>query len=83
MSDTIVEEVRKARDDYALRFNYDLHAMCADLRREQGLSGSPVVSFPKRPVRISPPNKAMQPTGRCGGKLSPGINVDRADSPGG
>ena len=55
MSDTIVEEVRKARDDYARRFSYDLHAMCADLRREQELNGSPVVSFPKRPVRSNPP----------------------------
>ena len=60
MSDTIVEEVRKARDDYARRFNYDLRAMCADLRREQELSGATVVSFPRRPVQISPPNKAVQ-----------------------
>ena len=81
MGDTIVEEVRRARDDYARRFNYDLHAICADLRREQELSGSPIVSFPKRPVRVIPPNKAMLPTGRCDGKLSPGINVDRDATP--
>ena len=49
MRDTIVEEVRKARDEYARRFNYDLRAICADLRREQTLSDAPVVSFPKRP----------------------------------
>ncbi len=49
MRDTIVEEIRKVRDEYARRFNYDVHAMCADLRREQELSGAQVVSFAKRP----------------------------------
>jgi hypothetical protein len=62
MRDTIIEEVRKARDEYACQFNYDLHAMCVDLRREQALSGLPVVSFPKRPVRIGPPSQASHPT---------------------
>ncbi len=57
MSDTIVEEVRKIRDDYARRFNYDLHAMCDDLRHEQELSVAAIVSFPKRPAQISPPKK--------------------------
>ena len=62
MPDTIIEEVRKSRDDYARRFNYDLHAICADLRREQKLSGAQVVSYPKRPVRINLPKKALNPT---------------------
>lgn len=48
MRDTIVEEIRKVRDEYARRFNYDLHAICADLRREQELSGAQVVSFAKK-----------------------------------
>ncbi len=54
MRDTIVEEVRKIRDEYARGFNYDLHAMCADLRREQELSGAQVVSFAKRPCADRP-----------------------------
>lgn len=83
MNDTIVKEVRQARDEYARRFNYDLHAMCADLRREQELSGRPVVSLPKRPVRMGPSNKAVPPAGRSVNELSPEINVDRAVSPGG
>ena len=58
MSDTIVEEVRKIRDDYARRLNYDLHAMCADLRHEQKLSGAAIVSFPKRPAQINSPKKS-------------------------
>jgi len=51
MTDTIVEEIRKTRDEYARRFNYDLHAMCLDLRREQELSGAPVVTFSTQATR--------------------------------
>ncbi len=49
MRDPIVEEVRKARQDYARKFNFDLDAICADLRRREKLSGRPVISLPKRP----------------------------------
>ena len=51
MRDTIIDEVRKFRDDYARQFNYDLHAMCLDLRREQSLGEAPVVSFSTRPIQ--------------------------------
>lgn len=52
--DPIVEEVRKARDEYARRFNYDLDAICRDLREKQKTGGIKVVSLPaKRPK--SPP----------------------------
>ena len=60
MRDTIVEEIRKVRDEYARRFNYDLHAMCADLRREQELSGAQVVSFAKMPRADSPVQQGAQ-----------------------
>ena len=50
MRDTIIDEVRKFRDEYARQFNYDLHAMCLDLRREQNLDGAPVVSFSTKPI---------------------------------
>jgi hypothetical protein len=46
--DTIVDEVRKAREEYSRKFNFDLDAICADLRRQQKLAGGPVVSLPKR-----------------------------------
>ncbi len=60
MPDTIVEEVRRIRDDFARQFNYDLHAMCDDLRREQQLSDAVVVSLPSRPtfVQTKPPSEA-------------------------
>lgn len=60
MSDSIVAEVRTARDAYARQFNYDLHAMCEDLRREQELSGAPVLKLPKRPVHMNPSYTLME-----------------------
>lgn len=54
--DPIVEEVRKAREDYAKQFNYDLSAMFDDLQRRQRESGRKTVSFP--PKRRTP---ATQP----------------------
>jgi len=48
--DPIVEEVRRARDEYAKKFNYDLDAICRDLQKKQEQPGKHVVSFPpKRP----------------------------------
>jgi hypothetical protein len=46
--DTIVDEVRTARDEYARKFNYDLDAICADLRRKEQQSDAVVVTLPKR-----------------------------------
>ena len=45
MRDTIIQEIRNTRDEYARQFNYDLHQMCLDLRREQERSGAQVVTF--------------------------------------
>ena len=51
--DPIVEEVRKIRDAYAKRFNYDLDAICRDLQEKQRLSKRRVVSLPpKRPRKM-------------------------------
>ena len=51
--DPIIEEVRKARDEYAKRFNYDLDAICQDLKNKQEQPGKKVVSFPpKRPEKV-------------------------------
>ncbi len=51
MRDPIVEEVRKVREAYAKRFNYDLDAICQDLRKHQGKEGRKVVSFPPKAVK--------------------------------
>ncbi|TWU28113.1 hypothetical protein Pla144_14000 [Bythopirellula polymerisocia] len=52
--DPIIQEVRKARDDYAKKFNYDLDAICKDLQEKQQRPGKQVVSFPpNRPAKTS------------------------------
>jgi hypothetical protein len=43
--DSIIDEVRKNRDDIAKRFNYDLKAIIADARKRQRGRGKKVVSF--------------------------------------
>jgi hypothetical protein len=51
MKDSIVEEVRRARDEYAKKHHYDLDAICEDLRKQQNLNGRKVISFPPKKVR--------------------------------
>jgi hypothetical protein len=47
--DPIVEEVRAVRDEYARRFDYDIEAICDDLRMQEATCGHEVVSLsPKR-----------------------------------
>jgi hypothetical protein len=51
--DPIVEEVRKAREEYAAQFDFDLNAMITDLQRRtelHRLAGHPVI-----PVSPAPP----------------------------
>jgi len=49
--DPIVAEIRKLRDAYASRFNYDLAAICRDLRKQHAASGRPMVR--RNPVRLA------------------------------
>ncbi len=53
-TDPIIEEIRKFRDEYAARFNYDVKAMLADIKRRQKESGRKTVSRP--PKRIATAN---------------------------
>jgi hypothetical protein len=48
--DPIVEEIRKIREAHAAKFNYDLKAICADLKMKEKECGHTVVSLP--PKRI-------------------------------
>jgi hypothetical protein len=47
-NDEIVEEVRKARDEYAAKFNYDLEAIFKDIKQQEEKSHREVVSLPPR-----------------------------------
>ena len=46
--DPIVEEVRKIRQKHAAKFNYDLDAICRDLKQQERKGGRKVVSLPPR-----------------------------------
>jgi hypothetical protein len=47
-TDPIVEEVRRARQEYVRQFNYDLHAIADDLRKQEQQHAERLVSFPAR-----------------------------------
>lgn len=50
--DPIVEKIRKIREKHATRFEYDLDAICRDLKEQERKSGRRVVSLPaKKPAR--------------------------------
>ena len=50
MKDPIVEGIPQARDAHAKQFNYDLDAICDDLREHEKESGVPTVSLPLKGV---------------------------------
>ena len=54
MKDPIVEEIRKIRDAHAAKFQFDLHAICEDLRKKEKTRGHPVVSFPPKRILKKP-----------------------------
>jgi hypothetical protein len=53
-NDPIVEEVRRVREDYVARFNFDIAAMLDDIKKreiEAKAQGKKYVSFPPRRVQ--------------------------------
>jgi hypothetical protein len=61
-SDPIVDEVRRARDAYAARFDHDLRAIFRDLKEQEKRSGRKLVSYAEEAAEFEP-NRALQPTG--------------------
>jgi hypothetical protein len=59
--DPIVDEIRKFRDEYAAKFNYDLKAIVNDLKRKEKESGVRTVSRPPHRVTPVPPIDHLQP----------------------
>lgn len=43
--DTIIEEIRKGREEHAAQFNYDIRAIMESLKEEERQSGRNVISF--------------------------------------
>ncbi len=60
IEDSVVAEVRTAREQIAKKFNYDLRAIFEDARIRQEQSGRKVVSFP--PKRVEKPSSVPQPS---------------------
>ena len=48
----IVAEVRKARDEHAAKFNYDLDAIFRDLKEKERTSGRKYVRYQPRAVNV-------------------------------
>ena len=52
-NDPIVEEVRKNREAYAAKFNFNLQAIYEDLKKAEQKSKRKKVSFkPKKPMKV-------------------------------
>lgn len=63
MKDKIVEEIHRHRAQHAQRFNYDIHAICEDIRRSEAESGGKFVTWDakrKRLVEVKPPAARRQ-----------------------
>jgi hypothetical protein len=54
-NDSVVEELRAAREEYAKRFNYDLRAIVQDLREQAQKKGLKLVSLPPRRLERAEP----------------------------
>ena len=47
MTDDIIREVWRAKDEIAKQFNYDMEALAAELRKRQKESGRKIVNLEK------------------------------------
>ena len=55
--DPIVEDVRKARNELAAQFDYDIQKIVEDAQNRQGSDGRRVASFAAEPHNnVTPPN---------------------------
>ncbi|MDB9520005.1 hypothetical protein PN466_23960 [Roseofilum reptotaenium CS-1145] len=53
--DEILEEIYTIREEHARAFNYDLKAICDDLRKRQATSGRKMISKSLREPRLPKP----------------------------
>ena len=56
--DSIVEDVRKAREAHAAKFNYNLDAIYQDLKKQQKRSRRKVISLPAKLAAVAVSAKA-------------------------
>ncbi len=61
--DSVLQEVRAAREAYAQAHGFDVHAIVADLREQDARGDWPVVRLaPRRPVVAVLPETGPQPS---------------------
>ena len=54
MRDPIDKEIKKIRDAHAAKFQFDLHAICEDLRKKEKTCGHTIVSLPPKRILEKP-----------------------------
>ncbi|MEH2200273.1 hypothetical protein [Nostoc sp.] len=59
--DEILEEIYRIREEHAKAFNYDLQAICDDLRQKQAASGRQIISQPLKQTSRQH-SKSLHPT---------------------
>jgi hypothetical protein len=52
--DELVEEIRKVREDYAAKFEFDLDSIALDLQEQQKLGNRQVVNLDPHPPLLEP-----------------------------
>lgn len=53
--DSLVQEIRTIREEYARQFDFDLQAIHRDLKEQEKASGRQVVSLPPRRPKAARP----------------------------
>ena len=48
--DSIVGEIRRIREEYAARYDYDIEAICRAARERQATGGRKVMTLPPKPA---------------------------------
>lgn len=51
--DEVLEEIYRIREEHAKLFDYDLRAICDDLRKKQAANGRQMISVPLKSSRIA------------------------------
>ena len=60
-SDPIVDEVRKAREEHAAKFNYDLEAIYRDLKEQEKRSGRTFLAPKSKDAAVFIPQSESPP----------------------
>ena len=59
-TDPIVEEIRREREAYAAKFNFDIEAICRDLQRQEQEIGREIVTLPLKRRTAEAEKKHLQ-----------------------